>query len=77
MRYDLIGSVLLFISALLHAARHIATGCCMAGRDRFDLSAYRAAYRYVGRDITTWAVTALILGIICLGYGVYRDLRKR
>ena len=73
MRYDLIGSVLLFISALLYAARHIAAACCMAGRERFDIS----AYRYVGRDITTWTIAALVLGIVCLGYGVYRELKKR
>ena len=65
MRYDLIGSVLLFISALLYAARHIATACCMASRERWDLDGYRTAYRYVGRDMTTWAIAALVFGIAC------------
>ena len=77
MKYDLIGSVLLFISALLYAARYIATACCLAGRERWDLDAYRSAYRYVGRALTTWAIIALVLGLVSLGYGVYRDLKTK
>jgi len=76
MRYDLIGSMLLFVSALLYAARHMATACFIGSRNDWSVAVYRSAYSCVGRGITPWAIAALVGGIVCLGYGVYRELKK-
>ena len=77
MRYDLIGSIALFISALLYAARHIATACFVGSRNDWNTALYRNAYNCVGRELTIWAMVAFVLGIICLGCGVYQELKKQ
>lgn len=70
MRYDLIGCMLLGISAFLYAARYITAAIFMGGVRSWSRELFQAAYQYVGDDLTTWASIAFVAGLLALAVGI-------
>ena len=79
MRYDIVGSVLLFASAFMYAARYIAAALFIGpGLRNWDEGLFRAAYSYVGNGLSTWALISLIAGIALLVVGaVVKSVTRR
>ena len=78
MRYDLLGSTMLIISAFLYAARHITTAL-FTGSNITDWSAklYGHAYQCVAQDLTVWAGIAFLFGVLFLGFGIFHDIKQK
>lgn len=74
MRYDLIGSAMLIISALLYATKHFAAALLTSNGN--DWTLYEHAHFCIGQDLTVWAGIALLFGILSLAFGILRDLKK-
>ncbi len=78
MRYDIVGGMLLWISAFLYAARYMAAALFMGpGLKNWDVRLFQAAYRYVGNGLTTWAMLALIAGLGVIVAGCVVNSRKQ
>ncbi|TAK32803.1 MAG: hypothetical protein EPO21_14500 [Chloroflexota bacterium] len=76
MRYDLVGAVLLGISAFLYASRYFAAALFMGpGLSNWNADLFRAAYGYVGDGLTRWAIVALFVGVVSLALGAIIDFR--
>jgi hypothetical protein len=58
------GTILLFIAALLYATRYIAAAIFGSGMLGWSAENFQALLQYVGSDLTTWSIVALVLGVV-------------
>ena len=70
-----IGTVFCFISALLISAKYISAAIFMSGVSIWDATLFAAGLEH-GPVLSIASVAALIIGILFLGYGVYKEIRK-
>jgi hypothetical protein len=78
MKYDLVGSMLIFTSAFLYAVRYITAAIFMgAGLKNWSTDLFHAAYGYVGNELTMWSRLALIGGLGLIVVGAVVDLRRK
>ena len=70
-----VGAVFCLISAILTAARYITAAVFMSGVASWDRELFRAGLDYVGPELKTAAVIALVLGAAFLLVGLFQDFR--
>jgi hypothetical protein len=73
MRYDIVGAILLYISAFLYASRYITAAILQSGRP----GGFNSCYDYVGDGLTTWSMLALFAGLGIILWGSVMQLRKK
>ncbi len=71
-----VGAVFCLISAILMAARYISAAVFMSGVASWDSSLFRAGLSYVGPELKTAAIIALIVGAAFLAVGLFQDVRN-
>lgn len=78
MRYDIVGGMLLCISAFLYAARYITAAIFMGGGlNNWSADLFQASYGYVGNGLTTWSTLALFAGLGMIATGTIVNLENR
>ena len=60
------GTILLGIAAILFVARYLAAAIFGTGMMGWSAENFRALLQYVGPDLTTWSIAALVLGVLYL-----------
>lgn len=60
------GTMLLFIAALLYATRYLAAAIFGSGMMGWSSENFKALLQYVGSDLVTGSIVALVFGIIYL-----------
>ena len=70
------GVMLLFVAAMLYSTRYLAAaifGPSLQGRWNADL--FSAMLQYVGRDLVTWSLVALVAGLVYLIWAEVEAIR--
>ena len=76
MSRRMIGVIFIAISALLYATRFIAAAIWGSGFSSWNTENFLALLGYVDQGLTTWSMTALVVGLIYLAWGEIETLRK-
>lgn len=71
-----IGVIFCLISSILISAKYIAAAIFMGNISNKDSISFSEGLEYVGPFLTIVSFVALIMGILFLGYGLYRDIKK-
>lgn len=71
-----IGAVFCLISSILISAKYIAAAIFMGNISNKDAFSFSVGLEYVGPFLTIASLVALTVGILFLGYGLYRDIKE-
>ena len=77
MTRQLVGTVLLVVAAILHAARHLGAMVFVANKTGDMGEAYSSALRAGGSELITLSVIALLVGLVYLLWGEYESRASR
>ena len=72
-----IGAVFCGIAAMLLSAKYIAAAIFLSGVQSWNWNLFQAGLSYVGATLDIASAGSLLVGILFLGYGVYRDVREK
>jgi hypothetical protein len=62
------GTLLLFIAALLYSTRYLAAAVFGSSLANWSAELFNAMLEYVGQELVTWSVIALLTGLIYLAW---------
>lgn len=71
-----IGAVFCLMSSIFISAKYISASIFMGNISTKDATLFVAGLEYVGPFLTIVALISLIVGILFLGYGLYRDIKE-
>lgn len=78
MRYDTIGSSLIFTSAFLYAMRYVTAAIFMGpGLSSWNHKLFQSSYDYVGGNLTILSSVALVAGIVMLLIGFIKSQKSQ
>ena len=78
MRYEIVGSLLIFTSAFLYVARYITAALFFSFHSgNYSPLSVLSAYNCVGVGLTNWSILALIAGLGIIITGFVATLRKQ
>ena len=60
------GVLLLFISSLMYSTRYIAAAIFGSSVSSWDAELFNAMLQYVGKELVTWSIIALVAGLAYL-----------
>ena len=68
-----VGAVFCLIAAILMAARYVTAALFMSSISTWSSDMFRASLEYIGPALPIAAIAALIVGVIFLAVGIFRD----
>ena len=78
MKYDNISAACIVSAAILYASRYIAAALFMGpGLKNWDHTLFDESYKYIGTGLTSWAIVALIAGVVAFIVGSIKAKHKK
>lgn len=77
MNNKLVGAVFCLVSAILMSARYIAAAVLMSSAQSWSSELFQAGLSYVGSPLKIASIASLVVGIVFIGCGIYRDVKDR
>ena len=77
MKYDTISAACIVSAAILYAARYIAAALMGPGLRNWDYKLFDISYQYIGTGLTSWAIVALIAGVVAFIVGSIKAKHKK
>ena len=68
-----VGAVFCLIAAILMAARYVTAALFMSSISTWSSDMFRASLEYIGPALPIAAIAALIVGVVFLGVGIFKD----
>ncbi len=71
-----VGTVFCLISALLISAKYISAAVFMSSVPSWSSDLFNAGLEYVGPFLSIASFCALVVGVLFLGYEIYKDIKE-
>lgn len=68
------GTLLIVVSAILYSARYLSAAIFGASLANWSADLFNAMLEYVGQDLVTWSLVALVAGLV---YLVWAEVDER
>ena len=68
-----VGAVFCLIAAILMSARYVTAALFMSSISTWSSDMFRASLEYIGPALPIAAIAALIVGVVFLGVGIFKD----
>ena len=68
-----VGAVFCLIAAILMSARYVTAALFMSSISTWSSDMFRASLEYIGPALPIAAIAALIVGVVFLGVGLFKD----
>ena len=68
-----VGAVFCLIAAILMAARYVTAALFMSSISTWSSDMFRASLEYIGPALPIAAIAALIVGVVFIGVGIFKD----
>ena len=77
MNYKGVGAIFCLISALLTGARYLTAATYMSNTSTWSDELFQSGLAYTGSTLNVAAIATLVVGVLFLGYGIFRDNKKQ
>ena len=68
-----VGAVFCLIAAILMSARYVTAALFMSSISTWSSDMFRASLEYIGPALPIAAIAALIVGVVFIGVGIFKD----
>lgn len=72
-----VGAVFCFIAAVLMSARYLSAAVLMSNVSSWSAELFQSGLSYIGSPLKIASVVSLVVGIVFLGIGIYRDVKSQ